>query len=103
MIPTRRSTGEAVRGVISHLLGDACSPYVLGLVFFTFQLSFPLIILFSFHFYSITIKLSFTYLLNYIIGNGFSNFETRSGLIEFKDGCTWLLNLCKDCQETESS
>ena len=33
----------------------------------------------------------------------FQIFETRSGLIEFKDGGTWLLNLCKDGQETESS
>ena len=32
MIPTRRSTGEAVQILVSHALGDAGSPYLVGLV-----------------------------------------------------------------------
>lgn len=32
VIPTRRSTAEAFQIVLSHLLGDAGSPYLIGLV-----------------------------------------------------------------------
>ena len=32
VIPTRRSTAEAFQIVLSHLLGDAGSPYLVGLV-----------------------------------------------------------------------
>lgn len=32
VIPTRRSTAEAFQILMSHLLGDAGSPYLIGLV-----------------------------------------------------------------------
>ena len=32
VIPTRRSTAEAVQILMSHLLGDAGSPFLVGLV-----------------------------------------------------------------------
>ena len=32
MIPTRRSSAEAVQILLSHALGDAGSPYLVGLV-----------------------------------------------------------------------
>ncbi|KAF1379058.1 hypothetical protein PFLUV_G00172090 [Perca fluviatilis] len=32
VVPTRRSTAEALQIVISHLLGDAGSPYMIGVV-----------------------------------------------------------------------
>lgn len=32
VIPTRRSTAEAVQILISHALGDAGSPYLIGVV-----------------------------------------------------------------------
>ena len=32
VIPTRRSTAEAVQILLSHALGDAGSPYLIGLV-----------------------------------------------------------------------
>jgi len=35
VIPTRRSTAEAVQILMSHLLGDAGSPYLIGVVMST--------------------------------------------------------------------
>lgn len=32
VVPTRRSTAEALQIVFSHLLGDAGSPYLIGVV-----------------------------------------------------------------------
>ncbi|XP_013775801.1 protein spinster homolog 1-like isoform X2 [Limulus polyphemus] len=32
VIPTRRSMAEAVQILISHMLGDACSPYIIGAI-----------------------------------------------------------------------
>ncbi len=34
VVPTRRGTAEALQILISHLLGDAGSPYLIGVVSF---------------------------------------------------------------------
>ncbi|KAK2138214.1 hypothetical protein NP493_8250g00000 [Ridgeia piscesae] len=33
VVPTRRSTAEAIQILISHAFGDAGSPYLIGAVF----------------------------------------------------------------------
>ncbi|XP_020648477.3 protein spinster homolog 1 [Pogona vitticeps] len=42
VIPTRRSTAEAFQILLSHLLGDAGSPYLIGLISDRIQVSRPL-------------------------------------------------------------
>ncbi|XP_068600260.1 sphingosine-1-phosphate transporter SPNS2-like [Brachionichthys hirsutus] len=41
IIPTRRATAVAFQGFISHLLGDAGSPYLIGLISDGLQQSYP--------------------------------------------------------------
>jgi len=41
VIPTRRSTAEAFQIVLSHLLGDAGSPYLIGLISDRLRRSWP--------------------------------------------------------------
>lgn len=41
VIPTRRSTAEAVQILISHALGDAGSPYLIGVISDTLATKYP--------------------------------------------------------------
>ncbi|KAH0626561.1 hypothetical protein JD844_001619 [Phrynosoma platyrhinos] len=49
VIPTRRSTAEALQILMSHLLGDAGSPYLIGLISDRIQRDRPLSYLSQFH------------------------------------------------------